>query len=930
MKIDPACWPELSRLIDAMLEQPPEGREAWVRALQGTDARFVAELLSLIAPSERAVATAWLQTLPKLSDFHVEPGPDPTQLLERPGDEIGPYRLVRLLGSGGMGSVWYAERTDQLVRRAVALKLPLAVPSRVLAARFERERDILAALVHPHIARLYDAGVTADGRAYLALEYVEGQDLDRFCDTRQLGLGARVDLFLQVLRAVQYAHSRLVIHRDIKPPNILVIAEGYVRLLDFGVAKLLDDRGVEDAEITRLQGPAMTLAYAAPEQIGGHAVSTAADIYSLGVVLFELLTGVRPYRLKRDSRAALEEAILQADIPLPSAVAITAEHARARGATPARLHRELQGDLDAIVLKALQRDPAHRYVTVAAFAEDLARFRGGQAVQAHRPSRWYQVRKFVVRNRLVVGSASAAAMALLMGAGVALWQAQEAGRQARIAAAERDRALVAASHREAVEEFLSDLLLDAGRTGAPVSISLLISRADELSQREFKDNPEVRAAVLKTVGEFEGEYLGLDKALADFKQAQQLLVQTQDIGLRAGVICSRALIEGVLGHRDEAERGFRSVLDDPDIPPEALRECYDDQAQLQIFWHDGPGAARSVELALAQWERTPRHSQMQRYTLQTLEARAQTLNGHPARADAEFAQVLAGLKGLGRERGSVANLLRNDRINFAIEGGDFKSAMEQIDAAVAIQLEDVPDKPPLSLLYDRALVQSYLGRNAEALAGFADVARMARSQDPELEERALLNAAVTQAKLGQREAAEGDFQRATGRDKALAGHGASGAIAHLLVRAKLDLEEHDFAGARQRLTEALQLKGVPVAAVGSIRRLRASAELAQGDAPAALEDAREAVDADARVRGDRAYSAWVGQSQLVLGQALLAGGQRDAAWRAIDTAVEQLTQTVDRDSPPLAQSRQVLKDLARQIQLPGAPGPGATSTAVRR
>jgi serine/threonine-protein kinase len=910
MDLDSTQWPAFSQLIDRMLEQPPAQREDWVRALGGADVQLAPQLLELLRPTGHTRARDWLETLPKLWASDIGAGPGPDDLLEHAGDQIGPYRLLRLLGSGGMGSVWYAERSDQLMRRAVALKLPLSVPSRNLAARFERERDILAGLVHPNIARLYDAGVSAQGRAYLALEYVEGRDLDAYCDARGLGLAARVDLFAQVLGAVQYAHSCLVIHRDIKPSNILVTAEGQVRLLDFGVAKLLDgEHGQETAEteLTRLGGAAMTLAYAAPEQIAGRPVSTATDVYSLGVVLYELLTGARPYRLQRATRGAMEEAILKADIALPSAVPMDERSGAQRSSAPARLQRELRGDLDAILLKALQREPAQRYATVAAFAEDLARYRGGLAVQAHRPSRSYQLRKFVVRNRLVVGSATAAALALLLGAGVALWQAREAQHQARIAATERDHALAAAGHREAVEEFLSDLLLDAGRTGAPISISTLIARADDLSQREFRDNPEVRAAVLKTVGEFESDFQGLEKALGDFEQAQALLAQSQsqDSGLRASVGCSRALLEGALGRAAAADRDLAAIIDDPRASAETLQECLADRAQLLLVRHDGPGAALAVRQALEQWQRSSRRSPMRRLALLNIEARARTLNGQPAKADAEFAQILGELKALGRDRGGVANLLREDRINFAIESGALQAALAQVEDAIAIQAQDVPDRPALLLIYDRSLALSDLGRYAEALAGFERVAQLSATRDQAIEQRAIFNAAAMRSKLGTALAAERDYRRAVELGPALAGQGTSGAMVQLLTRAKLDLDRGAFGAARRALDEAQRLEGVPAAALGPIYRFRALADLGSGDTAQALADARRAVIADERERGDQPYSAWVGQSQLALGQALLAQVDGVGGAQALEAAVDQLRHTVGDDHPALLQARRL-------------------------
>ena len=275
------------------------------------------------------------------------------------GDRVGPYRLLRPIGSGGMADVWLAERDDGAFAREVALKLPLVSRlRRDLAVRFARERDILARLEHPHIARFYDAGVSADGLPYLAMEYVDGRPITTWCDEHRVDLAGRIQLFAQVLSAVQFAHANLVIHRDLKPSNILVTDDGQVRLLDFGIAKLLaaDEERAPETQLTRSSGRALTPEYASPEQMRGEALTIASDVYSLGVVLFEVLVGSRPYRLKIESAAQLEEAILAAD-PLRPSANVTDAAAASRGVSPRRLAKQLAGDLDTVVLKALAKSP---------------------------------------------------------------------------------------------------------------------------------------------------------------------------------------------------------------------------------------------------------------------------------------------------------------------------------------------------------------------------------------------------------------------------------------------------------------------------------------------------------------------------------------------------------------------------------------------
>ncbi len=329
-----------------------------------------------------------------------------------PADRVGPYELIRLLGAGGMAEVWLAKRADGAFNREVALKLPsMTRVRRDLEQRFIRERDILASLEHPHIARLYDAGIDPQGLPYLSMEYVQGELLTDWCDAQRLDIRARLRLFLQVLEAVQYAHERQVIHRDLKPSNILVTKTGQARLLDFGVATLLDDGEVAaSTPLTTVYGHALTPIYASPELIRGDPITAKSDIYSLGVVLFELLTGDRPYRFNAGaSRAIIENAIAAAEVRKPS-TQIVQEAWGARGVTHEQLTRQLRGDVDRIVLKSLEKEPQARYVSAAAMADDVQRYLDGKPISARPPRLSYRLGKFLRRNRLVVSVGAGAAI----------------------------------------------------------------------------------------------------------------------------------------------------------------------------------------------------------------------------------------------------------------------------------------------------------------------------------------------------------------------------------------------------------------------------------------------------------------------------------------------------------------------------------------
>jgi serine/threonine-protein kinase len=473
MRITAEQWSVLSRLLDQALEVPQGAREAWFESLGQMDAVLKGELRLFLERHARIETSDFLDTLPKLgaTEGAVPDAGWSTALTA--GSPIGPYVIEQEIGRGGMGVVWRARRADGLVKRPVALKLLHAgFSSSELLARFARERDILAALTHPNIARLYDAGATESGQPFLALEYVEGQPLTEYCDEHRLDVRTRLDLMRQVLEAVQYAHGHLVIHRDLKPSNILVTATGQVLLLDFGIAKLVGESDVQGTALTQFGAVALTPDYASPEQIAGEAVSTASDVYSLGVILFELLTGERPYRLRQHSRRALEDAILSSDAMRPSLVTKNESQAAARSTSAKRLAAQLRGDLDTIVLKALKKSASERYPTADAFKQDLDRFLTGYAVLAQADTLWYRSKKLVARNRVAVSAGAAVFLALAAGLAVALLQAHRADLQAQIARTE-------ASTAQAVQAFMEDIF-KANSVNQPDPLSAQKTTAREL------------------------------------------------------------------------------------------------------------------------------------------------------------------------------------------------------------------------------------------------------------------------------------------------------------------------------------------------------------------------------------------------------------------------------------------------------------------
>jgi tetratricopeptide (TPR) repeat protein len=580
-KLDPAALAQLNQLLDTALDQPASERGRWMDQLGPEHAALMPRLQVLLSDAAAREDGPHFATLPKfdadLADF-----PDAPAGGDQPGDTIGTYRLVRELGRGGMGVVWLAERSDGLVKRPVALKLPHQVWQRAgLAERMAREREILATLAHPNIARLYDAGLTAGHRPFLAIEYVEGHPIDAYCRDRRLDTGARVRLFVQVANAVAYAHAKLVVHRDLKPANILVDADGQVRLLDFGIAKLLDQQQARETALTELSGRPLTLDYASPEQIRGEPLTIGSDVYSLGVVLYELLSGARPYRLKRDSRGALEDAILEADPPLPSAVAEPGTR------------RSLRGDLDTIVLKALRKRPEERYATVHALLDDLERYLEGRPVLARSDGLWYRVRKFAARNAIAVGAAGAVLGAVVVGASVAAWQA-------RVAVAEKRRA-------EQVKELIASVFREADPTQVRGRI---LSAADLLRQAERRvhDRPDVSPATQLELLAIVGESLfGLQENADAARVVEQALrlqesSRTGDDLLQARLRLILSQAYEYLGRNEEAKRelsrSFAALKTSADPSGRLFLQATLQQSALAIVLSEYADAERAARAAI--------------------------------------------------------------------------------------------------------------------------------------------------------------------------------------------------------------------------------------------------------------------------------------------------------------------------------------------
>ena len=507
--VDPELWRRLSPYLDEALEIEPEQRPGWLSSLRAREPGLAADLEILLAESAAIEDTGFLEGVVQVGMRPASPS-----LAEQ---VLGAYRLVSVIGQGGMGTVWLAERNDGRFEGRAAVKLlNIAVMGRAGEERFRREGNILARLTHPNIARLTDAGVSATGQPYLVLEYVDGQAIDGYCDQHGLGIEARLRLFLDVLEAVAHAHASLVVHRDIKPGNVLVSVDGHVKLLDFGIAKLLEDE--EGPALTRDAWVA-TPEYAAPEQVARGMVTTATDVYALGVLLYVMLTGTHPVGAAVRSPATLMHAIMEVEPRRPSDVdgqhetreALTLHAARC-GTTVARLRWMLRGDLDTIVAKALKKHAAERYASVTALADDVRRFLRHEPIAARPDTLRYRAATFVRRHARGV-AATAAAVALLTAF---------TGYYTVRLATERDRAQREATKARKASDVLTGLLTAADPyeiNGAddPTIRGVLDAGAGQV-QKDLAAEPELQAGMLTLFGR-------IYRRLGVYDRAQPLLEQ---------------------------------------------------------------------------------------------------------------------------------------------------------------------------------------------------------------------------------------------------------------------------------------------------------------------------------------------------------------------------------------------------------------------
>ncbi len=704
---DPGQAARAMEIAAEALERTPPERAAFLEEACRLDAALRSEVDSLLRfeqPAQGFIARSAVEMYPQA----VLASPDVARAGSvGPGRTLGRFQILSLLGEGGMGEVYLAE--DSELHRRVAIKLvKWGGGSEALLRHFEQEKWILAGLNDPHIARLYGAAIAADGRPYLVMEYVEGEPLDVYCRERRLTVADRLGLFRKVCAAVSYAHQHLVVHRDLKPANIRVTPEGEPKLLDFGIAKLLDPAAENANGHTVTQLGAMTRSYASPEQLRGDSVTTATDIYSLGVVLYELLCGRLPFDPKhRDADQT---------VPRPGSVAPTAAVAGERGTTPARLVRQLAGDLDNIVGLALRPEPARRYPSVSQFSDDLRRHLEAQPVTARKETLRYVAAKFITRNRAFAVAALLALLALIGGMVATGWQAHRADVQRRKAEQRfEDVRHLADSLMGEIHDSVQDL------AGATPTRKLIVSRALEYldSLGRDADTPALRldlATAYRKIGDVQGNpyssNLGdTDGALASYRKAETLLTRIPDPaagGTRTARV-QLGLIERALGDMaqfrgdfGEMTRRYRQSLE---IFAQLAREQPSDPVALDEL-------ARAYDTLGDGLSRTENgHTEQATCYAQALDVRQKTAAQFP--------------DNVKYRRGLAIAFMKLGRVTKTDPAHGVADIMRGVDMMKALA-EEHPDSAGLRstyvvMLYELGVAQTETGDHAGALASFAQV-----------------------------------------------------------------------------------------------------------------------------------------------------------------------------------------------------------------
>jgi serine/threonine-protein kinase len=716
-------------VLESALGRPAAEREAWVRAAAGDDAALLADALALLAA--HGASEGLLEP----------PAGVPTRL--------GSWRVGARIGQGGMGEVHLAERDAGGFAQRAAIKL-VAVGGAAARARFEAERGFLARLEHPNIARVIDGGTAPDGRPWVAMEYVEGEPIDRWCARHALDVPARIRLFLQVLSAVGAAHRALVLHRDLKPSNVLVDGNGQARLLDFGIAKSLV--AGEDALTATGFGP-LTPQYASPEQVAGRPLTTASDVYALGVLLHELLTGRRPFDFTGRSLAEIDT-LLRASVPTRPSAAVDAAALALAGEAVSSWRRRLQGDLDRVLLKALAADVGRRYPDVARFEEDLHRWLDFRPVEARSGDRLYRARLFVRRNRVALAAAGAVVVALGIGLGLAAQQARHATAQA--------------ARAEASSRFLMALVTDANpvASGREPTLKDAIDQAVARIPEAFAGQPEGEAEVRLGIGAAYTSLMKLDAAQVQIERV--LALRTSGSAAHAEALQAMAVLDWSRGRTDRAEAGYRAALAVFDADPARAADAGEVRNDLAALMSDIGRYQDAVPLAFAAVDN----------------ARALALD--PGVLGARLENLGSALQGAGR--------LAESEGAYREAIAALERALPQRTVALAVALNNF------------ALVHRDQGRRAEALALFeraVAVRTAAFGEDHADSAGPLTNAARMRVELGDVEGARRDIARALALAERAYAPDYVGRGHVQLVAAQVALAAGDRDAARRHAGEAL-------------------------------------------------------------------------------------------------------------------------------
>ena len=884
IRFDKTRWDALSPVLDELLALDAPARAERLAELRRNSSTDAADLADLLAQYSEMEQEKFLES--SLVRPVQEPGLQ--------GQVIGSYTLDSLLGQGGMGTVWLAHRSDGRYEAHVAVKLlnpALLGPGGI--ERFRREGRALGRLTHPNIARLIDAGVTQTGQPYLVIEYVEGETITKWCDSRELDVAGRVRLFLDVLAAVAHAHGRFILHRDIKPSNILVTTDGQVKLVDFGIAKLLDDGtdATPMADLTHVGGYVFTPEYAAPEQVHGGEATGGTDVYSLGALLYVLLTGRHP--TVGSGRTPLERmrAIVDAEPARPSESALL---------RPQQV-RALRGDLDNIVLKALKKAPVERYASVETFAEDLRRHLSHEPVSARPDSLTYRAGKFVVRNRLAVGAAAIVLLTIVAAAVVSLWQAVEATRQ-------RDRALSLAARNSAVIEFVKGMLTEVAPADQPVRVADLIERSRSILISE-DDIPEHRAAILSMLSSY---YLssGNPAPAADMlSRARELTRTTPDRDLRALLLCESAYAASLLGKPDDAR-----VLIEQGLAASAHTtseiQCLRNRGYIAQNTNDPQAALDYALRAQARLHELPVPKPDDEAFVLADIAAAHYLAGRNGEAERFYAQALAKMTAIGRGESPSVFFLRNNWGAASNSAGDTRRALEQYDEALRIAVQrSIGGEPPPYLLLNRATALSSLARYPEALDAYRVAIEAAtRAGHEVVRVGALAYRASTYLLMSDVSRAEAELADVAPLVGKSVPADSVPAMVIMQVQARIDAEHGRFAEAIAGLTKIVEFydgRGMAVAPLVRALNFRADTQLRKGAADAALVDARRALEISRRLQGDKPWSSLTGLSLLTIARIQETRGAHEAARIAAKEALSHLRETLSPEHPDARRAEQL-------------------------